>query len=147
MKGAKINRRLVLIAFLLAVLLGAGGQAVALWQQSSTLTMQVSVGKMPAPGFTNCVTVNGQKINLYWQPIQGAATSYTVEVTKNGTVVPGVYTGGESVEIQFRSNDVQASDTWAVSVTGSYSSGWVTETARYQFLTVPSGNQADLSCA
>lgn len=147
MKGTRVNRRLILIAFVLAVLLGAGGQAVALWSQSSNVTMQVSVRNMPAPSFTNCVAVNGQKINLYWQSAQGTAAGYTVVVTRNGAVVPGVYTGGESLEIQFRSRGVQAGDTWAVSVTGNYSSGWATETARYQFRTVANGNQADLACA
>lgn len=147
MKGRKVNRGPVLIAFVLAVLLGTGGQAVALWSQNSTVTMQVTARGLPAPTFTNCVVINGQKVNLYWQPTQGTASSYSVVVTRNGTAVPGLYTGGDSLEIQFRQNSIAPGETWAVTVTANYSSGMASEPARYQFVTVPNGKQADLNCA
>lgn len=148
MKGEKVNRRLVVIAFIVAVLLGAGGQAVALWSQSGNVTMQVTAGKTPAPTVTSCVVINGQKVNLYWEAVQGAASGYNVLVTRNGTAVPGLYRSGNTVEIQFKSNDIQMTDTWVVSVTTNYSSGWQSETLRYQFRTVPAqqGSGGDLAC-
>lgn len=89
MKGPKVNRRLVLIAFVVAVLLGAGGQAVALWSQSSTVTMGVTYGKFSAVQGVICKQQgNSKKVTLGWNVPQGVAVSSYVVTTVNSRI-PG----------------------------------------------------------
>lgn len=133
MKKPGVNRRLILIAFLVAVLLGGGSQAVALWQQQSQLTMRVSFGGMPPiPLACNASTETSHHYEAVvdWSKSHEQGSRYNVVVTINGTpVTSSPYSGGTSVTLQTNKISTVKNDVWKVAVTAVTATGWKTETA------------------
>lgn len=153
MKNARINRRLVLVAFLLAVLLGAGGQAVALWQQNSTVTMQVTVSKMPAPTISCRQGSTAFSVDVSWVPKLAGVTGYRVTVLRNNVIDKtnnyGASTTTETIQVRMLS--AKAGDTYAVTVVALYGE-WQAEPATHGGMKViggvlGSGIAATISCS
>lgn len=148
MRGARINRRVVVIAFLLAVLLGAGGQAVALWSQSSTLTMGVAYNKLPPVSIDGCsFNGNSGKGGVSWSGLGGHDVShYVVTLYKNGLQV-GSETTVNQASFELNSGMVSAvpGDTIRVAVV-AHSSGYTGQTAMSKDIQVIDGNNSPLRC-
>jgi hypothetical protein len=149
MKGTKVNRRLVLIAFLLAVIGGAGGQAVALWSQSSDVTMQVTYGKTAPVTVSGCQSKgNSGQVTITWaNPADVAMTSFTVSVYRpdGSSVTHSVQ--GTSFTVDAAANRVQAGDVLSITIVGQYGA-YQSATATYDGIrgTAKPSGQVTLSC-
>ncbi|WP_323960991.1 hypothetical protein GC088_04810 [Arthrobacter sp. JZ12] len=133
MKGERVNRRLVVIAFIVAVLLGAGGQAVALWSQSGNVTMGVTYGKLPPVTFEPCGNRGGSsQIALDWD-VNKSLNDYLLTVSKTSnnvtTVVSEVRQAANRYVIQTPS-DAKTGDVLTLRVIG-HSGGYQTEVKAY----------------
>ncbi|WP_299165528.1 hypothetical protein [uncultured Arthrobacter sp.] len=148
MKKPRVNRRLVLIAFLVAVLIGGGGQAVALWQQSSNLTMQVASSKLPPVNFGPCdYTGNSGKARVSWEkPPNFDVSHYVVTVYKNGDRVGKDSTiSTNSLELNSEFFGAVAGDILTLGVVAFYS-GYSSPVAISMDIRVIAGNNAPLRC-
>lgn len=144
MKGERVNRRLVVIAFIVAVLLGAGGQAVALWSQSGNVTMGVTYGKLPAPQFASCANRGfSPQISVKWDENK-SLNDYLVTLTRTSgsnnvtTVVSEVRQSANSYVVQTPDGAVTG-DRLTLQVIGQ-SGGYQTEAKTYGPIDVGSRN-------
>lgn len=115
------------IGFCLTVLMGTGaGYAAALWNQSSTLTMQATAETLPSPVLTCGQGSNAQTVVVTWAPQRAGVTSYVVTVTRNGTIFttktyqPG--TTSETITAPPGIINVAYTYTYAVTVIAHYGS-------------------------
>ena len=101
-----------------------GGYALALWNQSASLTMQVRAETLPAPTLNCAEVANQPSVVVTWTPQRSGVTSYDVTVSRNGstlksvTYLPDVTT--ETITAPDGLENLIYSYTYAVTVTANY---------------------------
>lgn len=108
-----------LLAFCLTVLVvGGGTQAFGYWNQSATMTMQVTAELLQSPTITCKQGSTSQSVVVTWVPQQSGVTSYAVTVSRDGTVVQTTtYQPGTTSETVKAPDNFLASYTYTYSVT------------------------------
>lgn len=124
----KLRRKLhpaVVLGFCMTVLMGTGGgYALALWNQSATLTMQAKAETLPSPTIICAEVANQPSVVVTWTPQRSGVTSYDVTVARNGstqkstTYLPNVTS--ETITAPGGLANLVYSYTYAVTVTANY---------------------------